>query len=221
MNMGEKCVQSKEIDKIWKLFVRGGRLTHFTTLYRHFHHFNKSLIHVPILSLVNECILKLCYDHIMPCHINALNITSNFHYYYYRLKIPSYDVEFVREYWIDVFEPFIEAYKTGVLTPNPDVYCNRHIKFHKFRNYALDTLGVDRFATGHYVRIEDTTEGKVRLLRGIDSDKDQSYFLSMTPVSSYSLKWYPRSYLNWLLYTSQRRKGDLLENPTTIRYLTC
>lgn len=107
-----------------------------------------------------------------------------------RLKIPSIQVNFVKDYWNDVFEPFIESYKTGVLTPNPDVFCNRFIKFHKFREFALNNLNADFIATGHYARLDFShqfisSENTPKLLCGKDICKDQSYFLSMTPVSLY------------------------------------
>jgi tRNA-uridine 2-sulfurtransferase len=102
-----------------------------------------------------------------------------------RLSIPYEEVGFVREYWTEVFEPFLDAYSSGVQTPNPDVYCNRHIKFHKFRDYAFSKLKVDLIATGHYVRLEQeegaaTGSGLPKLYSGVDLNKDQSYFLSMT-----------------------------------------
>lgn len=101
-----------------------------------------------------------------------------------RLDIPSFEVEFVRDYWIDVFEPFIAAYQSGVLTPNPDIMCNRFIKFNKFRDYVFKKFDVDYFATGHYVRLIDSNSEIPELKCGIDDNKDQSYFLCMTPVSN-------------------------------------
>lgn len=86
------------------------------------------------------------------------------------LAIPYYSVNFVKEYWDSVFAEFLEGLKSGV-TPNPDILCNREIKFKHFFQKALE-LGADKVATGHYCRTE---EG--RLLRGFDPNKDQSYFL--------------------------------------------
>lgn len=86
------------------------------------------------------------------------------------LGIPLYTVNFVQEYWDNVFSQFIEELKQGY-TPNPDILCNREIKFHHFFAKAK-SLGADFLATGHYCR---TNENK--LLRGLDPLKDQSYFL--------------------------------------------
>jgi len=81
---------------------------------------------------------------------------------------------FASEYWENVFEEFLDEYRAG-RTPNPDILCNREIKFKTFLEHA-EQLGADRIATGHYVR-SDCREGKYRLLRGKDHNKDQSYFL--------------------------------------------
>ncbi len=87
------------------------------------------------------------------------------------LKIPYYSVNFVQEYRDAVFAQFLADYKKG-LTPNPDVLCNREIKFKVFLDKAL-ALGADYLATGHYCRLD----AQSRLLKGLDSNKDQSYFL--------------------------------------------
>ncbi len=89
------------------------------------------------------------------------------------LGIPYYSVNFAKEYWDRVFSLFLEEYRRG-RTPNPDVLCNREIKFRAFLDFAL-RLGADRIATGHFVR----TDAEGRLLKGCDSAKDQSYFLYM------------------------------------------
>ena len=95
------------------------------------------------------------------------------------LSIPLYRVDFIKEYWDDVFSYFLNELKKG-RTPNPDVMCNKYIKFDKFKKEAKK-LGADKIATGHYARIENG-----RLLRGVDSNKDQTYFLSQ--VSKEQLK---------------------------------
>ncbi len=91
-----------------------------------------------------------------------------------RLGIKLHTANFAAEYWDNVFEHFLAEYKAG-RTPNPDILCNREIKFKAFLDYAL-MLGADLIATGHYVRRRDT-EGRSELLKGLDPNKDQSYFL--------------------------------------------
>ena len=90
------------------------------------------------------------------------------------LEIVLHKVNFARQYWDRVFEYFLDEYRRG-RTPNPDVMCNKEIKFKAFLDYALD-LGADYIATGHYARVEHGPE-RARMLRGIDSNKDQTYFL--------------------------------------------
>jgi tRNA-specific 2-thiouridylase len=92
-----------------------------------------------------------------------------------KLGIYLHTVNFAAEYWDNVFEHFLEEYKAG-RTPNPDILCNKEIKFKAFLEFAAEDLGADFIATGHYVRRQDV-DGKSRLLRGLDDNKDQSYFL--------------------------------------------
>jgi len=88
------------------------------------------------------------------------------------LQIPYYSVNFIQEYWDFVFTHFIDELKKG-FTPNPDILCNREIKFHLFFKKAMQ-IGADFLATGHYAQAEkDTTQ----LLKGVDLGKDQTYFL--------------------------------------------
>ncbi|NYZ64328.1 tRNA 2-thiouridine(34) synthase MnmA [Luteimonas deserti] len=91
-----------------------------------------------------------------------------------RLGVPIHFRDFSREYWDGVFAHFIDEYAAG-RTPNPDVLCNREIKFKYFLD-AAHALGASRIATGHYARI-DRAGGRWRLLRAQDTGKDQSYFL--------------------------------------------
>lgn len=91
-----------------------------------------------------------------------------------KLDIKLHTANFAAEYWDNVFEHFLEEYRAG-RTPNPDILCNREIKFKAFLDYAL-MLGADLIATGHYTRRADR-DGQSLLLRGIDNNKDQSYFL--------------------------------------------
>ncbi len=90
-----------------------------------------------------------------------------------RLDIPYYSVNFIQEYWDFVFTHFLEELKKG-FTPNPDILCNREIKFHLFFKKALQ-LGADFLATGHYAQV--TSNSSPLLLKGLDPGKDQTYFL--------------------------------------------
>ncbi len=94
-----------------------------------------------------------------------------------KIGIPYYTVNFSKEYWDRVFKYFLDEYNSG-RTPNPDVLCNSEIKFKAFMDYALDVLGADYIATGHYVQKKEKS-GEYYLLRGADNNKDQSYFLCM------------------------------------------
>ncbi len=91
-----------------------------------------------------------------------------------QLGIAFHARNFAAEYWDGVFENFLAEYRAG-RTPNPDVLCNREIKFKTFLEHAED-LGADRIATGHYAQV-DAHDGRWRLLRGADRNKDQTYFL--------------------------------------------
>ena len=91
-----------------------------------------------------------------------------------KLGIRLHTVNFASEYWDRVFTYFLEEYQAG-RTPNPDVMCNKEIKFRAFLDYAK-TLGADYIATGHYVRSKKEN-GETFLLKGLDKNKDQSYFL--------------------------------------------
>ena len=92
-----------------------------------------------------------------------------------KIGIKLHTANFAMEYWDRVFEHFLAEYKAG-RTPNPDILCNKEIKFKAFLEFAAEDLGADYIATGHYVRRADV-DGKSRLLRGLDGNKDQSYFL--------------------------------------------
>ncbi|EGV00278.1 tRNA 2-thiouridine(34) synthase MnmA [Mycoplasmopsis columbina] len=89
-----------------------------------------------------------------------------------QLGIKLHRVDFIKEYWDNVFENFIEEYKKG-RTPNPDILCNKYIKFKAFADYAFNVLNADFIAMGHYANVID---GK--LYRAKDKDKDQTYFLA-------------------------------------------
>ncbi|MBU3829713.1 MAG: tRNA 2-thiouridine(34) synthase MnmA [Candidatus Limosilactobacillus merdavium] len=93
-----------------------------------------------------------------------------------KIGIPYYSVNFEKEYWDRVFKYFIAEYKKG-RTPNPDVICNKEIKFKAFIDYA-NQLGADYVATGHYADLERDEDGRMHLMRAKDQNKDQTYFLS-------------------------------------------
>lgn len=104
------------------------------------------------------------------------------------LGMPYYTVNFARQYWDRVFEHFLSEYKAG-RTPNPDVVCNREIKFKELLDVARK-MGDGRLATGHYARVEHR-EGRYALLKGQDGNKDQSYFLYMLTQPQLSRAVFP------------------------------
>src|SRR5690625_2295791 len=97
-----------------------------------------------------------------------------------QIGIPYYSVNFEKEYWDKVFTYFLDEYQAG-RTPNPDVMCNKEIKFKAFLDYAL-SIGADYVATGHYAQLR-RANGKIELLRGADENKDQTYFLNQLPAT--------------------------------------
>ncbi|AEO08614.1 tRNA-specific 2-thiouridylase MnmA [Buchnera aphidicola str. Ak (Acyrthosiphon kondoi)] len=92
-----------------------------------------------------------------------------------KLNIHLHKINFSLEYWEYVFKNFLNEHKQGK-TPNPDILCNKEIKFNMFLNYSIQELQADYIATGHYARIKKINE-KYLLLKGTDLNKDQSYFL--------------------------------------------
>ena len=104
-----------------------------------------------------------------------------------QLQIPLHRVSFAGEYRERVFQYFLDEYRAG-RTPNPDVLCNREIKFGVCFDYAR-RLGAEWVATGHYARVEHQPE--VRLLRGLDPNKDQSYFLHAMPADALAKTLFP------------------------------
>ena len=92
-----------------------------------------------------------------------------------KLNIELKTVNFATEYWDEVFEVFLSEFKAG-RTPNPDILCNKHVKFKAFLNYAIEDLGAEYIATGHYARVKEEN-GEYSLLKGLDPNKEQSYFL--------------------------------------------
>ena len=104
------------------------------------------------------------------------------------IDIPYYSVNFAREYMDRVFSYFLDEYRRG-RTPNPDVLCNREIKFGKLLDFARE-LGADKLATGHYARVEKRGDEYV-LLRSADENKDQTYFLYMLGQRALSMAMFP------------------------------
>ena len=105
------------------------------------------------------------------------------------IGIPYYSVNFAKEYWDRVFSYFLDEYRAG-RTPNPDVLCNREIKFRAFLDFAMQ-LGASRMATGHFVQ----TNAQGELLRGSDPNKDQSYFLYMLKQHQLQRAMFPVGHL--------------------------
>jgi tRNA-specific 2-thiouridylase len=104
------------------------------------------------------------------------------------LEIPLHKVDFAEEYRDRVFSYFLAEYEAG-RTPNPDVLCNREIKFGVFREHAK-RLGADYIATGHYVRLARSSS-EPTLLKGMDADKDQSYFLNAVSADALQNALFP------------------------------
>ena len=106
-----------------------------------------------------------------------------------QIGIPYYSVNFEKEYWDRVFEYFLAEYRVG-RTPNPDVMCNKEIKFKAFLDYAMD-LGAEYVATGHYAQVIRDENGVSHMLRGVDNNKDQTYFLSQLSQEQLAKTMFP------------------------------
>ena len=104
------------------------------------------------------------------------------------LGIRLHTANFAAEYWDNVFEYFLAEYRAG-RTPNPDILCNREIKFKVFLDYAT-LLGADKIATGHYARCHQDGD-HTYLLKGVDHNKDQSYFLHAVSGREFSKTLFP------------------------------
>lgn len=116
-----------------------------------------------------------------------------------RIGIGYYSVNFAAQYMEEVFSDFVAAYNAG-RTPNPDVLCNRYIKFGKFANYAMH-MGADYIATGHYADLEKNKEG-IFLKKAKDESKCQTYFLNQVKTNDFSNVIFP---LGGLLKSDVRR----------------
>jgi len=109
-----------------------------------------------------------------------------------RIDIELKTINFATEYWDRVFAQFLDELNRG-RTPNPDILCNREIKFREFVEWS-ERLGAECIATGHYVQSLTNTEG-THLLRGFDSAKDQSYFLYQVSATALSKSLFPIGHL--------------------------
>ncbi|MGZ4992920.1 MAG: tRNA 2-thiouridine(34) synthase MnmA [Methylobacter sp.] len=110
------------------------------------------------------------------------------------LGIELKTVNFAAEYWDEVFEVFLSEFKAG-RTPNPDILCNKHVKFKAFLNYAIEDLGAEYIATGHYARVSEKN-GEYHLLKGLDPNKEQSYFLYTLGQKQLSRTLFPIGHLH-------------------------
>jgi tRNA-specific 2-thiouridylase len=122
---------------------------------------------------VTGCFIKTWHPDFLPCtwkddRLDAMRVCAH-------LDIPFLDIDLEKEYKEEVFDYMIREYKSGK-TPNPDVMCNKKIKFGGFYNKALE-LGADFIATGHYARVHKEASETNQLLKGTDGNKDQTYFL--------------------------------------------
>lgn len=105
-----------------------------------------------------------------------------------KLGLQLLRVDFVKEYWDHVFTQFLDEYKRG-RTPNPDILCNKHVKFEAFLKYAM-SQGFTHVATGHYARVQHNQNESV-LLRGSDDNKDQTYFLCQIAQEALAKTMFP------------------------------
>ena len=126
-----------------------------------------------------------------------------------KLGIELKTVNFAAEYWDEVFEVFLSEFKAG-RTPNPDILCNKHVKFKAFLNYAIEDLGAEYIATGHYARVASFpssvrpelvegsygNEDEFFLLKGLDPNKEQSYFLYTLGQKQLSRTLFPIGHLH-------------------------
>jgi tRNA-specific 2-thiouridylase len=132
------------------------------------------------------------------------------------LGIPFHTVDFATEYWERVFEQTLSGFQSGS-TPNPDVMCNRYIKFDCFRRYAIEEMGADVFATGHYALLKNAAESTTDaievgtqtyqipsyedvdsanlLYTPVDQHKDQTYFLAMVQHGAFAQSMFPLALL--------------------------
>ncbi len=124
-----------------------------------------------------------------------------------KLDIPLHTVNFATEYWDNVFSHCLDEFKAG-RTPNPDVLCNREIKFKVFREHAL-RLGAEKIATGHYARNHQATDA-YQLLTGKDKNKDQSYFLYLLDQEQLADSLFPLGEIEKTVVRQMATDADLI-----------
>ncbi|XP_049539557.1 mitochondrial tRNA-specific 2-thiouridylase 1 [Anopheles darlingi] len=114
-----------------------------------------------------------------------------------QLQIPLEQINFVKDYWLEVFGSFLKDYDAGI-TPNPDILCNRHIKFNRFYHHARERMNADAIATGHYAQTNFgpflehySPHEKVRLFMAPDLIKDQTFFLSQITADTLRHTMFP------------------------------
>jgi len=106
-----------------------------------------------------------------------------------QLGIPFEVVSLIEDYREKVVHYLVDGYRRGI-TPNPDIMCNREMKFGVFRDYA-QKAGFDGLATGHYARLRPNPQGGIDICEGVDKNKDQSYFLAMVPQAPLQMAYFP------------------------------
>ncbi|KAF8590041.1 5-methylaminomethyl-2-thiouridylate-methyltransferase [Ramaria rubella] len=130
-----------------------------------------------------------------------------------RLHLPCELIDLSTQYWTRVFEPALKDWEDGCATPNPDIWCNREIKFGLLMEKALRNGG-NWLATGHYANIAWSLDGRPRLMRGRDCTKDQTFFLSSVPEASLYKALFP---LGTLLKSDVREIAHRADLPTARR----
>lgn len=125
-----------------------------------------------------------------------------------KLGIKLHTINFATEYWDNVFEYFLQEYKAG-RTPNPDIMCNKEIKFKAFLEFACEDLGADYIATGHYVQRE-FRDGAWKMIRGLDRNKDQSYFLYTLDEKQLSQTLFPVGHIEKPEVRQIAERADLI-----------
>jgi tRNA-specific 2-thiouridylase len=123
-----------------------------------------------------------------------------------KLGIPLLRIDFVKEYWDDVFMYFLKEYEAG-RTPNPDIFCNKYIKFSAFKRFA-ESQGCQAIAMGHYAKRRDI-DGKSYLVESADGAKDQTYFLSQISQEQLAFTLFPLGDIEKPEVRSIARKLDL------------